>query len=339
MSEISFSFVYRILNYAHSKGIDSERLLTNAGIAPSSLTRSDNKLPVSAYFAVLDEAIRQTLDPFFGLHMGEFFEWRDLPNHGYIMNLGYIMASCQTVGHAMKKASAYLGFLGGPFNSEMISTDKQTTIRFTPLHTEQQNISHSIDEALSSFVKIVRSITQKNIHPREVRLPHPSPVHTGEYKRIFSCPVYFNRATTALVFHTRDLSVPIRSITSATLKALPSPPTETIYKDIEKLKEYSQKISFLLYDHLQKGSPCIKQVAKELGMSVRCLQMKLSKEGETFSKIVKDVRKELAKTYLIEKSYSIDEITYLLGFSDPSVFHRAFKNWTGVTPGQYRNTS
>ena len=80
-------------------------------------------------------------------------------------------------------------------------------------------------------------------------------------------------------------------------------------------------------------------MAKDLGLSVRCLQMKLSKEGETFSQIVKTVRKELAKTYLQEENYSIDEITYLLGFSDPSVFHRAFKNWTGVTPGQYRNAT
>ena len=73
-------------------------------------------------------------------------------------------------------------------------------------------------------------------------------------------------------------------------------------------------------------------------MSVRCLQMKLSREGQTFSQIVKNIRKELAKAYLAEKDFSIDDITTRLGFSDPSVFHRAFKSWTGLTPGQYRNT-
>jgi AraC-like DNA-binding protein len=74
-------------------------------------------------------------------------------------------------------------------------------------------------------------------------------------------------------------------------------------------------------------------------MSVRVLQKKLKEEGVTFSEIATNVRRELAKSYLAEKRYTIDDITYLLGFSEPSVFRRAFKTWTGMTPGQYRSAS
>jgi len=62
-------------------------------------------------------------------------------------------------------------------------------------------------------------------------------------------------------------------------------------------------------------------------------------EGLTFREIYNNVRKELARTYLAEKNYTIDDISYLLGFSEPSVFRKAFKAWTGMTPGHFRSAS
>ena len=80
-------------------------------------------------------------------------------------------------------------------------------------------------------------------------------------------------------------------------------------------------------------------MAKDLGMSKRVLQNKLKEEGVTFSELANSVRQELAKSYLAEKRYTIDDITYLVGFSEPSVFRRAFKRWTGMTASQYRSSS
>jgi AraC-like DNA-binding protein len=74
-------------------------------------------------------------------------------------------------------------------------------------------------------------------------------------------------------------------------------------------------------------------------MSVRVLQNKLKEEGITFSELATKVRQELAKSYLTEKHYTIDDITYLVGFSEPSVFRRAFKRWTGMTASEYRSAS
>jgi AraC-like DNA-binding protein len=228
--------------------------------------------------------------------------------------------------------------MGEPFDSKMVMKGNRTEILFSPQYPDRQHIVHCIDEALSSFIRIIRSITCKPIGLKEVRMPYATPDHTGEYKRIFSCPVLFEQPSTALVFNSLDLNTPIITEKLAS-GGNPIHPPNILHKNIDKVHEYSIKISLLLQEHLQKGAPCIKHVAKDLGMSVRCLQMKLSREGETFSRIVKNVRKELAKTYLTEENCSIDEITTRLGFSDPSVFHRAFKSWTGLTPGQYRNTS
>lgn len=335
MLDINFSFAYRILTYAKDIGIDSEILLDNAGVDASDLSRFDNKIAADKYFNIFDESIRLAKDPCFGLHMGEYFEWQDLSNLGYIVNLGHIITSCRDLGEAMGKVGEYLNFIGSPFDLNIIERGGETDVVFKPKSSGKVNVKHCIDEALSGFIKIVRSITSKFIRLKAVNISYDAPDDTSEYKRIFLCPVLFGRSKPALVFRSRDLVEPITAENS--VLPIPVHSSKCLFENITGTNEYSRKINLLLAKQLQKGSPCIKRAAKELGMSVRCLQMKLSKEGETFSRIVKRVRKELAKTYLMEKDYSIDEITYLLGFSDPSVFHRAFKTWTGVTPGKYRD--
>lgn len=71
-------------------------------------------------------------------------------------------------------------------------------------------------------------------------------------------------------------------------------------------------------------------------MSIRSLQAKLNEEGTSYNELVTGVRKEMAAAYLRQMDYSISEIGYLLHYSEPSAFHNAFKNWMGITPGQYR---
>jgi AraC-like DNA-binding protein len=82
----------------------------------------------------------------------------------------------------------------------------------------------------------------------------------------------------------------------------------------------------------------IQKVAKEMAVSVRTLQNRLEAEGVLFSDLLQGIREQLAKKYLRE-NYSVEQITYLLGFSEPSVFRKAFKKWSGFTPREYREQS
>jgi AraC-like DNA-binding protein len=82
----------------------------------------------------------------------------------------------------------------------------------------------------------------------------------------------------------------------------------------------------------------INKVAKEMAVSVRTLQKRLESEGVVFSDLYKEIRQRLAKKYLRE-NYTVEQITYLLGFSEPSVFRKAFKKWSGVTPREYREST
>jgi AraC-like DNA-binding protein len=94
------------------------------------------------------------------------------------------------------------------------------------------------------------------------------------------------------------------------------------------------KVAFL--EQLSSGEPSAEDVARQLHMSNRTLQRKLSEAGTSYQKLVDDTRRDLALRYIEDAGKSITDITFLLGFSGHSTFSRAFKRWTGTSPSDYR---
>ena len=85
------------------------------------------------------------------------------------------------------------------------------------------------------------------------------------------------------------------------------------------------------------GDVRIDSIARHLAMSARSLQRRLSAEGVTYQALVEETRKEAAGRYVAGSTLSLAEIAYLVGYSEPASFHRAFKRWYGVTPEGFRN--
>ena len=89
---------------------------------------------------------------------------------------------------------------------------------------------------------------------------------------------------------------------------------------------------------LPDGIPSQEAIADTLHVSLRSLQRRLKEEDTSFRDLLEETRQQLARQYLRDGRRSIGEITYLLGFTEPSNFTRAFKRWTGKSPAQYRAT-
>ncbi|HMY67307.1 MAG TPA: AraC family transcriptional regulator [Leptospiraceae bacterium] len=106
-------------------------------------------------------------------------------------------------------------------------------------------------------------------------------------------------------------------------------------KSFEPSSAFIQKVSELIIKKLEEENLSIQSIAEEMGISSRTLQLRLKREGKSFTYIVQEARESLAEKYLLN-NYPVDEISYILGFSEPSVFRRAFKKWTGVTPKEFR---
>jgi AraC-like DNA-binding protein len=95
----------------------------------------------------------------------------------------------------------------------------------------------------------------------------------------------------------------------------------------------------VLKEKLQTGDTTITNIASLLNMSPRTLHRKLKDAGTSYNELREKLRRELATTYLNDHNINLSDISYLLGFSQVSAFHRAFKRWTGVTPQHFRESS
>ncbi|MGF9567845.1 helix-turn-helix transcriptional regulator [Neorhizobium sp. JUb45] len=108
--------------------------------------------------------------------------------------------------------------------------------------------------------------------------------------------------------------------------------------EIEMRGSVTEHIKGILKRRLSSGCPDIADVAKELGLSERTLQRRISDEGTTFRALLDEARKELGRTLLLDVSISVEEVAFMLGFDDASSFYRSFKSWEKMSPRKWRNS-
>jgi AraC-like DNA-binding protein len=109
------------------------------------------------------------------------------------------------------------------------------------------------------------------------------------------------------------------------------------YLDSFMSQSTSREVVNKIVDRLPDGPPSQELIAADLSVSNRTLQRKLKDEGTSFMDLLQDTRLQLAREYLRQPGRSVVETAYLLGFSEPSTFSRAFKRWTGRAPAEYRD--
>jgi AraC-like DNA-binding protein len=329
---ISTDILRNLIVFTSKRGITTDNLFKMADVDKSLLANTDNRVPLEVYYHMVDTAIEMTGDPHFGLHMGENSD------PGGLSVLGYIMSCCNTVGEALKKVGNYLGIIGSVLNIYLeVEGDNATLVYDMRKHYTNRCIKQCINTGLCHIYCIIKNIAKEAVELKEVRVRAEIPEDMSEYNRIFNCPILFNQPKAALVFPLKALDIPIRHSNPDLLMILEHHANSFLSK-IDDNDHFSRKISLLLLQQIQGNKLTIEDVAKKLGMGVRVIQKKLQEEGVTFNELSTNVRQELAKSYLNESRYTIGDITYMLGFSEPSTFCRAFRMWTGMTPGQYRSS-
>jgi AraC-like DNA-binding protein len=196
---------------------------------------------------------------------------------------------------------------------------------------------HCFEAALSSSVRLMRTLTGTQANPHEVRFIYPRPASTAEYKRVFGCPVLFGQKENAFTLDMSLLNTPVL-MANPNLAAYFEQYTQDFLAEMDCQNQTIRAVTKIILTRLDDEHLSIDRVAKEMAVSVRTLQNRLEAEGTVFSDLLREIRVRLAKQYLRE-NYSVEDITYLLGFSEPSVFRKAFKKWSGVTPKEYRESA
>ncbi len=325
---VSVTVLSQMFLYLASLKVDVDEFLRSLGIDPASVKSPDARVPVETYLLIQDQTAKYVHDPYFSLHMGEFFE------AGSWSILGYLLMNCKNLAEAAEKSGRYSRIIGNLIEAKaQFRFNKFKAIYFTPPHAPKMS-RHCFEATFSSGVRMMRSLTGVKLNPLEVTFIYPEPESTTEYERIFGCPVLFGQKENSITMDTQIGNIPVLMANPGLLEYFEKY-AQDFLAEMDRKDEYNRAVTKIILAHLDDENLSINKVAREMSVSVRTLQNHLEAEGVVFSELLKDIRERLAKKYLHE-NYSVEQITYLLGFSEPSVFRKAFKKWARVTPREFR---
>jgi len=328
---VSVTVLSQLVRYLSFLKVDTDKLFWSVGVDPVILKSPDARIAVETYIAIEDEAARVTGDPYFGLHMGEFYEI------GSWSILGYMMMNCRTLGEAFEKSARYSNIIGNLIQaSGHLGYKKIKVVLSTPKNAPYIS-RHCFEATFSSIVRMIRTLTGQKLHPLQVGFAFPPPASITEYKRIFCSPVWFEQKHNYITFDSNIGNIPVLLPNPGLLEHFENYARDFL-SEIEGLNSTTRTVIKLILERLDKKTLTIGSIAREMSLSVRTLQNRLKSEGRVFSELLEETRERLAKKYLREK-YTVEDITYLLGFAEPSVFRKAFKKWSGSTPKEYREIS
>jgi AraC-like DNA-binding protein len=161
--------------------------------------------------------------------------------------------------------------------------------------------------------------------------------HREIRERYFGCAVKVRAARNAIVFRKSDLDLPFITY-NADLVAMLTPQIDRELARKKSEVTVTGRVKWVLMRLLGGRSPEIHDVAKELGMSPRTLQRRITAEQTTFRRLISDARRELARSYLLQPALEFGEVACLLGYEDPNSFFRAFREWEGTTPSEWKRS-
>jgi len=165
---------------------------------------------------------------------------------------------------------------------------------------------------------------------------HPVPAHAAEYAVMFAQRVAFGAAATAIRFDAGLLAAPVVQ-DEAALKAFLRVAPQSVFLKYKNEEGWTARLRRRLRSSVgQEDWPVLEDVARELHVAPTTLRRRLEAEGSSYQGVKDELRRDVAIHQLCTTRLGIAEIGHLVGFQDPSAFHRAFKKWCGVQPGEYR---
>lgn len=327
---LSLSVLSQLLRYLESIGVDPLSLLKVVGIDPDLVHSPDSRIPVEIYLTIEEKAVAMTGDPCFGLHVGQFYA------PGSWSLLDYIVMNSRTLGEGLTLSGKYGKIVSYLIKSKFtLRPGEAELILYVP--AQYSEISpHCYHTVQASMVAMMRKLTGKPISPIRIsfRDPEPDGAVLKEFSSFFNCPVFFGSEHYSMTFDPAIAKTPLPQSDPTLLKYFQELASDIVLQ-LDKNGSVTEAVISLMVTKLKDKDLSIRSIAREMGMSVRSLQLKLKEERTVFSDLLLQMREKLARRYLSQNS-TVEETAFLLGFSDSSAFRKAFKKWTGRTPGEYR---
>ncbi|HVV88449.1 MAG TPA: AraC family transcriptional regulator [Kofleriaceae bacterium] len=242
----------------------------------------------------------------------------------------YVCRSSATLGDALRQWVRYLNLLDDAVEVGLALDGDRAHLHVARESEAPAPASHELCWAL--VARQARELSTVPFRLQAVELAHPAPagVDVARYRAWFDAPVVFGADHTRLSFPRAALEAALAS-SDPTLLAILTRAADELTRGLATDPTIAARVKRVLHELLRSGDADLDIVAKRLGLTGRSLQRRLKDEATSFADLRDVVRRELARRYL-DEGLAIAEISFLLGFSEPSAFFRAYRRWTGEAP-------
>ncbi len=253
----------------------------------------------------------------------------------------YIVASCQTVGQALRQIARHFVLISPhvEFIVDEGGADELPFVEFRHRMSERDEFFD--DYTIGIFLGHFRVLTRTDLRLAAAHSVHARPTDPAWRAQIegyLGCVPTYGARYSRMVYSREGWSAPLVGANPRLRDALEAHALE-LSRELDAARSFGERVRIAIAQSLRGGDPRLAEVAQRLGMTARTMQRRLRDEDLGFAALVDEARMVLARRYLLDDSLSISEMSFALGFSEPSAFARAFKRWSGSAPAEYREAA
>ena len=321
-----------IIQVAAARGVDPQRLMAESGFAPCWFADAEARMPLAVEEKLWDRAAESTADPLFGLHAAAAIR------PGAFDVLDYAVRTAPDLRAALQRLARYNRLVHDLASFEVLPAGDAVRIEHRFDGPDARPCRQAAEFTLASLVVVASQIGGRPVQPLAVEFAHAQPGPAEDYAVVFGVLPRFDAPVSCLVLATDVLDRPVPAADPGLSRIVTAHAEQLLAAHHPAPSAVAVQVRRQLTEGMADGPMTLPQVARRLHVSERSLQRRLDAEGTSFAQLLDEVRRDLALRYVADERLALGEVAYLLGFAEPSPFHRAFKRWTGMTPRTFRDS-
>ncbi len=317
-----------LLDYLRARGVEPQTLYPAQRVTELEQARGHTELPLAEWVEMFAIAVRALGEPDLPLQAGAALRMRHLGV------LGHVLMNCATLEDVAAQLARYIRLLGQIGQPALSVHGAQAQLLWIWPHA-----TPPVD-AVAQFMLGARAMFMRWLSNRpdlryDAYFHFPRPADVTHYARVFGGALHFSQPQTCMVFDREYLRLPVVSA-DEDLRQQVEAQARSALRELSGEPALLRELKTVLARNLASGRVSVADSAGALGLSARTLQRHLNAHARPFQSVLDEVRLARARQLLLEAGVSLTQIAFLLGYTEQSTFHNAFKRWTGMSPGAYR---
>ncbi|MFN3416503.1 MAG: AraC family transcriptional regulator [Caldimonas sp.] len=321
-----------IIRRASVLGVEPAQLIGGTGFDEAWLSETEARVPLAMEELLWARAAELTHRPTFGLFAASQIR------PGEFDVLDYAVRTAPDLRTALQRLARYNRLVHDLAVFEIIPMGETTRIEHRFDIVGARPCPQAAEFTMASLVVVASQLCGEPVHALSVEFEHAALDKVDAYRSVFGVVPRFECPVTCLVLASELLDRPVPGADPGLSRIVTSHAEQVLTVSLRPPENITARVRRELTEGMAHGRTSLQAVARRLNLSERSLQRRLDDQGTCFAALMDDVRRDLAMRYIADGRLALGEVAYLLGFADPSSFHRAFKRWTGMTPAAARRS-